>query len=77
METIFDIIELASYLSISQECLRSVLPSMDIHYRNVRYYLPIIHKLLSRGYKEIAIEKAKLGQLPLFMLDDMQISDRK
>ena len=76
-DILIKITEIASFLNISESNLLAILQNAQISMENVEEFLPFIHRLLTRGYPNIAKECSIQGRLPLQLLNDQTISYNK
>ena len=76
-DILIKVIGVASFLNISESNLVSILPNQQISIENVESFLPFIHKLLTRGYSNIAKTYSIQGRLPLELIHDQTISYNK
>jgi len=76
-DILIKVTEIASFLNISESNLLAILPNAQISIGNVEEFLPFIHRLLTRGYPNIAKECSIQGRLPLQLLNDQAISSNK
>jgi len=76
-DILIKILYIVSFLNISEENLRPLLPKTQISSTNIESFLPFIHRLLVFQYTSIAKEWAIQARLPLDLLKDQNISYSK
>lgn len=76
-DILIKIINIVSFLNISENNFRPLLPNPQLSIYNVESFLPVIHRLLKFNFGNIAKEWAIEGRLPLTMLDNSQIAYNK
>jgi hypothetical protein len=69
------ILDICAFLLIKDHCMMSILP--DIQPGMVQHYLGVVHKLLISGYQNVAKIVFTNARIPLFLLDDINISYKK
>ena len=76
-DILIKVTEIASFLNISESNLVVILQNVQISVENVEEFLPFIHRLLTRGYPNIAKECSIRGRLSLQLLNEQTISYNK
>ena len=61
-DVLIKVTEIASFLNISESNLVAILQNAQISIENVEEFLPFIHRLLTRGYPNIAKECSIQGR---------------
>ena len=76
-DILIKVIDIASFLNISETNLLSLLPYPSLSLDLIEDFIPFIHRLLKYGYPAIAKEWAIQGRLPLSLLQDPTIPYNK
>ena len=72
-DILIKVIDIASFLNISETNLLPLLPYPSLSLDIIDDFIPFIHRLLKYGYPAIAKEWAIQGRLPLSLLQDYSI----
>ena len=76
-DILIKVIDIASFLNISETNLLPLLPYPSLSLDLIKDFIPFIHRLLKYGYPAIAKEWAIQGRLPLSLLQDPTIPYNK
>ncbi|CAG2199586.1 unnamed protein product [Mytilus edulis] len=68
------IVDVAAYLGIIETDLEQLFPELDICKDNGQEFVPLIHRLLCKGYQCMAETFGKCASIPHILLQDIAIS---